>query len=125
MPNNSPYHRTLWRARRYRAMMLAACLAVLLVMVAFAHDTTFRVGAVSLCVILLMYVLIAYMRRLEHANRAMRASEQRWRAVFENAPVGILVLRAHDRYLMANPAFQQMVGYSDRELSERRASDIT
>ncbi|WP_081333644.1 ATP-binding protein [Burkholderia territorii] len=125
MPNNSPYHRTLWRARRYRAMMLAACLAVLLVLVAFARDTTFRVGAVSLCVILLMYVLTAYMRRLEHANRAMRTSEQHWRTVFENAPVGILVLRAHDRYLMANPAFQQMVGYSDRELSERRASDIT
>ncbi|WP_175148308.1 PAS domain-containing sensor histidine kinase [Paraburkholderia ultramafica] len=84
-----------------------------------------RAGLVSVFVILLVYVLIAHMRRLENVNRAMRASEQRWRTVFENAPVGILVLRAHDRYLMANPAFQQMVGYSDRELSERRALDIT
>ncbi|OXI93807.1 hypothetical protein CFB48_33515 [Burkholderia sp. AU33647] len=125
MQHTSPYHRTLWRARRHRAMMLAGCLALLLVLAGFVHDTAFRVGAIVVCVILLMYVLTAYMRRLEHASRAMHASEQRWRTVFENAPVGILVLRAHDRYLMANPAFQQMVGYSDRELAERRASDIT
>lgn len=69
-------------------MMLAGCLALLLVLAGFVHDTTFRVGAIVVCVILLMYVLTAYMRRLEHASRAMRASEQHWRTVFENAPSG-------------------------------------
>jgi PAS domain S-box-containing protein len=68
---------------------------------------------------------VAWLRRLEAVNRSMRASELRWRTVFENAPVGILVLHAHGRYLMANPAFQNMVGYSNQELAERRAFDIT
>lgn len=90
-----------------------------------AADLLLRTAVLSALAVLLMTGSVAWLRRLEAANRSMRASELRWRAVFENAPVGILVLHAHGRYLMANPAFQKMVGYSNQELAERRALDIT
>lgn len=92
---------------------------------AAAASVLVRTGLISAFIMLLVFALIAQMRRLENVNDELGASELRWRTVFENAPVGILVLRAHGRYLMANPAFQQMVGYTDRELAERRAFDIT
>ncbi|CAJ0860430.1 Sensor histidine kinase RcsC [Ralstonia sp. LMG 32965] len=90
-----------------------------------AADLLLRAALLSVLAVLLMTGAVAWLRRLEAVNRSMRASELRWRAVFENAPVGILVLHAHGRYLMANPAFQKMVGYSNQELAERRALDIT
>ncbi|WP_104656361.1 ATP-binding protein [Ralstonia insidiosa] len=90
-----------------------------------ATDVLLRTALLSVLAVLLMTGAVAWLRRLEAVNRSMRASELRWRTVFENAPVGILVLHAHGRYLMANPAFQNMVGYSNQELAERRAFDIT
>src|SRR6516162_3685200 len=50
------------------------------------------------------------------ADEAVRASEIRWRTMFEKFPVGIVLRDAEHRYMSANPAFQQMVGYSEREL---------
>ncbi|MGP8487678.1 ATP-binding protein [Paraburkholderia fungorum] len=125
MSDNSLNSRTHSLVHRHWAGLLAGCLAVLLVCAICAGNIFVRASFVGVFVVLLMVAFAAHVRRLDTANRAMRAGELRWRTVFENAPVGILVLRAHDRYLMANPAFQQMVGYSDRELSERRALDIT
>ena len=90
-----------------------------------ATDLLLRTALLSVLAVLLMTGAVAWLRRLEAVNRSMRASELRWRTVFENAPVGILVLHAHGRYLMANPAFRNMVGYSNQELAERRAFDIT
>ncbi|QUN32601.1 PAS domain S-box protein (plasmid) [Cupriavidus sp. KK10] len=92
---------------------------------ATAASVLARTGFISAFIMLLMFALIARMRRLERVNDELESSERRWRTVYENAPVGIMVLRAHGRYLMANPAFQRMVGYTDAELAERRALDIT
>ncbi len=57
----------------------------------------------------------------------LRKSEERWRAVFENSAVGI-VLQSGDRsgrFLAANAAYQRMLGYSAEELSTRTFMDIT
>jgi PAS domain S-box-containing protein len=55
----------------------------------------------------------------------LRASEVRWRTMFERFPVGILLCDADQRYMAANPAFQRMVGFSEPELVGLSPLDIT
>jgi PAS domain S-box-containing protein len=62
---------------------------------------------------------------LEFALDALRASEVRWRTVFQDAPVGIVTLDLDLRYTGANPAFQRMLGYSEDELRSLTVIDIT
>jgi PAS domain S-box-containing protein len=60
------------------------------------------------------------------AEAALRASEERWRAVFENTAVGIVTNNfEHGRYETANKAFQRMTGYSWDELRNLTVLDIT
>jgi PAS domain S-box-containing protein len=59
------------------------------------------------------------------AEDALRASEERWRNLFQNVPVGVALTGSHGRYLAANPAFQRMTGYSEAELCSRSSVDIT
>jgi PAS domain S-box-containing protein len=61
----------------------------------------------------------------KQAEEALRASELRWRTMFEKFPVGIVLSDANGRYISANPAFQEMVGYSDLELMHLGPLDIT
>ncbi|WP_420997457.1 ATP-binding protein [Cupriavidus sp. 30B13] len=84
-----------------------------------------RTGLISLFIGLLAYALSRQVRRLQTVNEQLRASEQRWRAVFENAPLGITVQRLHGPYLASNPAFQRMIGYTPAELAGLRAEDVT
>ena len=58
-------------------------------------------------------------------EEALKASEVRWRTMFEKSPVGIVLRDADHRYMAANPAFQQMVGYSEQELARLTPLDIT
>jgi PAS domain S-box-containing protein len=64
-------------------------------------------------------------RERQKAERALEVSEQRWRSLFENATVGIGLVNGDGRFFAANPAFQQMVGYSQDELLQMTTDDIT
>jgi diguanylate cyclase (GGDEF)-like protein/PAS domain S-box-containing protein len=59
------------------------------------------------------------------AERALRASEARFRAVFDAAPVGIAVIDAEGRPVMTNPALERFLGYSADELSRLSFRDYT
>ena len=57
---------------------------------------------------------------------ALRASEERWRAMFETSAVGIVTFGSeHRRYVTANNSFQLMTGYSEDELRNLTPLDIT
>ena len=57
---------------------------------------------------------------------ALRASEERWRAMVETAPVGIITFGSeHRRYVTANKSFQLMTGYTEAELQDLTPLDIT
>lgn len=61
----------------------------------------------------------------KRAEQALRASEERWRRVFETSSVGIATSDESLRVATANAAFQRMIGYSEIELRKMRWIDLT
>jgi PAS domain S-box-containing protein len=58
-------------------------------------------------------------------ERVIRASEERFRNVFEEAPIGMAVVGLDGMLLQVNKAFCEMLGYAEEELTERSLSVIT
>jgi two-component system, cell cycle sensor histidine kinase and response regulator CckA len=55
-------------------------------------------------------------KRKGTVGSALRASEGRFRAMFEGSPIGTALLGLDARYIAANPALQAMLGYTSQEL---------
>jgi PAS domain S-box-containing protein len=61
----------------------------------------------------------------KRAEEALRESEERFRKVFEEGPIG-MVLTNHDlKFFSANPTFCQMLGYTAEEMSSKTFLDVT
>ena len=58
------------------------------------------------------------------AEESLRASEERYRTLFEYVPDGILILDPQGRLLDANPVMLRMLDYQHNELKGLRISDI-
>jgi len=58
------------------------------------------------------------------AEVALRQSEQRWRAIFENSSVGVALLDATLHFVTVNPTFARMLGYTNDELSSRTCVEL-
>ena len=61
----------------------------------------------------------------KRSEAALRASEERWRSIFETSALGITIFDQDLHYIAANPAFQAMLGYTDQELRQLTPLDIT
>jgi PAS domain S-box-containing protein len=59
------------------------------------------------------------------AEEALRASEERWRRLFENSSAGIALIAPDSRYIRANAALQKMLGYTETELQMLTVSEVT
>ena len=90
-----------------------------------ALNTLTRNAAAGFLALVLLLVVVRQFQRQEQINEELHINEQRWRAVFDHAPVGIIMLPPNTPYLIANPAFQQMVGYSLEDLKQLAPDDIT
>jgi len=64
-------------------------------------------------------------QQLVTSRQALRSSEERWRAIFENSAVGIALTNAQGTFTATNRAYQEMVGYSDNELGALSYIDLT
>ena len=51
----------------------------------------------------------------KRAEEALRASEEKYRAIFNNAPIGIFRTTFQGRFVEANPTLARMLGYSSRD----------
>lgn len=60
----------------------------------------------------------------ERAVQELRASEERFRAAFEEGPLGIVIVGPEGRFLHANRAFCQMLGYRVGELREKTVYQV-
>jgi PAS domain S-box-containing protein len=59
------------------------------------------------------------------AEEALRASEERWRKLFETSSAGIALVATDGRYIAANLALQKMLGYTEEELHRLTAVGVT
>ena len=59
------------------------------------------------------------------AEEALRKSEERWRAVFENSAIGVALTDPSGRFLATNSAFQKMLGYTEEEIGELTFLEVT
>jgi len=55
----------------------------------------------------------------------LRQSEERFRRIFEDGPLGMVISDQHYSVLKVNKALAEMLGYSEQELSERNIEDMT
>jgi PAS domain S-box-containing protein len=61
----------------------------------------------------------------KQAQESLQQSEQRWQTAFENSAIGIMMRDRGDRFLAANRAFRNMLGYTELELYQLRSIDVT
>lgn len=62
--------------------------------------------------------------RRKQAESALRASEERFRAIFENSTLGIFQSAFDGRLLMANQAYARMFGYPSPEAAVQHMTDV-
>jgi PAS domain S-box-containing protein len=61
----------------------------------------------------------------KRAEEALRESEERFRAIFESAPIAMAVRNLEGDFIQTNRAFQEMLGYSEEEFQYISFNDIT
>jgi formate hydrogenlyase transcriptional activator len=71
--------------------------------------------------------IVAFMDITERrqGEEALRKSEERWRAVFDNSAIGVALTDLNGRFIAVNRAYEKMVGYIQEELCKLTFFDIT
>ncbi len=70
-------------------------------------------------------VVLNDMTEQKRTERALRDSEERFRHIFEEAPIGMAVVGLDGTLLQVNKAFCEMLGYCEQELITQSLSAIT
>jgi PAS domain S-box-containing protein len=68
---------------------------------------------------------IREMRSIANRTAALEASEQGFRQIFEDAPIGMAVVGLDESFDQVNATLCEMVGYTERELTQCTTMDIT
>ena len=61
----------------------------------------------------------------KRAEEALRESEERFRKVFEESPIGMVLTSRDLRFVSANPAFCRLLGYTAEEISTKTFLELT
>ena len=70
-------------------------------------------------------VIIRDVTERKHAEQELRESEERFRTLFESAPIGITINNAEGRFLQVNRAFADLLGYRAEELRAMNFKELT
>ena len=68
---------------------------------------------------------IREMRSIANRTAALEMSEQNFRQIFQEAPIGMAVVGLNEKFLQANSTLCQMLDYSEDELRQRTPLDVT
>ena len=61
----------------------------------------------------------------EDVTQRERTEALRWRSVFDNSPLGVVIMVTTGRVLATNVTYQQMLGYSESELEQISLLEVT
>ncbi|MGA8491758.1 MAG: PAS domain S-box protein [Terriglobales bacterium] len=61
----------------------------------------------------------------KQAEETLRESEEKFRSVFRDAGVGMVIVSPEGRFLAANKAFGDTLGYTEQELQEKTVESVT
>jgi diguanylate cyclase (GGDEF)-like protein/PAS domain S-box-containing protein len=89
-----------------------------------SYSADVRFGETEKSVLNFVSQHIAGAIRRKQAESALRASEERFRAIFENSALGIFQTSLDGRLLMANQAYAQMFGYPSPEAAVQHMTDV-
>ncbi|MEH1948118.1 MAG: PAS domain S-box protein, partial [Nostoc sp.] len=70
-------------------------------------------------------IILADVTAAKQTEVALRESEERFRAMFNQAAVGITLVRLDGRFLQINPALCEITGYSHEELIQMNFQEIS
>ncbi|BBD08674.1 PAS/PAC sensor signal transduction histidine kinase [Desulfovibrio ferrophilus] len=73
----------------------------------------------------LIFTFVQDVTHRQQNQEALRESERRFRSLFEDAPIGAVVMDLEGRQVSVNAAFAEMLGYSEQELVGKRHLDLT
>lgn len=59
------------------------------------------------------------------AEKALRESEDRFRKIFEEGPIGMAIFDTHGSFVQVNSSFCRIMGYTEPELTQKTFIDIT
>lgn len=68
---------------------------------------------------------LQFRERMLEAKRSIASSESKFKTLFENAAIGISMVKPNGRWLEVNEEMCHIVGYSKQELAELTFQDIT
>jgi PAS domain S-box-containing protein len=113
-PRGVPWRSVLKYAAGAAAVFLLIGMCLLLWSVSLKKQVALRTRSLE-----------AEIMQREKTAKSLRESEERYRAVFENAAVGIDTLDRDGRITRANPALSNMLGYTEAELKGLTFEEIT
>jgi PAS domain S-box-containing protein len=72
-----------------------------------------------------MIGMVADITERKRAEEALRESEEKFRSVFRDAGIGMVIVSPEGRFLVANRSFCDCLGYTERELLEKTVESVT
>ena len=82
------------------------------------------IGALAIVLLLALW-RYSILRQHKRAEATLRESEERFRRIFEEGPLGHALVGRNYRFVKVNSALCQMIGYSEEELLQMSFADIT
>jgi PAS domain S-box-containing protein len=74
---------------------------------------------------LYLATVISDITKRKQAEEKLRDSEERFRKMFEEGPIGMVIGSPELRFIKANAAFCQILGYTEAELLQLEVADVT
>ena len=127
LPDNAASERQYLSRRKIKSIIEVPCTLVngakgVLGLACINRERSWAVALINRLVVLGNLIGDAVLRK--KSSEAERASEQRFRYLFEQAPVGIALEDLDGRLLLANPALCSMLGYSEKEMLALRCDQF-
>jgi PAS domain S-box-containing protein len=132
--DGGPSFLTAYRSLSSPPLLVAVSLAVQDVLAVWWHVTLLAIGLTAALGIALLLAAMLIMReirdrtaataRLIETDAALRASQQRLRAMMEHAPLMVTEKDLEGRYTFVNRAFQERLGISAAEAIGKTAYDV-